>query len=113
MTMTLAEQLVWAAAFVEAYEKDEDGRIISRRDDRLLMYVQIAANVVMDMRRQIEILREILIFSAKSEFFAIEKMIRNRGGYVTVDHCKCGDIADPTTKELYECRTCYERGYGK
>lgn len=49
--MTLAEQLVWAVAFVAAYDKDAEGRMTGRRDDRLLMYAQKAAEVVSDMHR--------------------------------------------------------------
>lgn len=49
--MTLADQLVWAVAFVTAHDKDAEGRRVCRRDDRLLMYAQKAAEVVSDMHR--------------------------------------------------------------
>jgi hypothetical protein len=49
--LTLAEQLVWAVAFVTAHSKDAEGRYVGRRDDRLLLYAQLAAEAVFDLRR--------------------------------------------------------------
>jgi hypothetical protein len=49
--LTLTEQMVWAVAFVTAHSKDAEGRYVGRRDDRLLIYAQRAAEVVYDLRR--------------------------------------------------------------
>lgn len=53
--MTLSERMVWANIFAEEYEKDEKGRKIGRKVDRLLTYAQKAADVVLDMRHAAQV----------------------------------------------------------
>ncbi len=49
--MTFTEQLVWAMTFVLEHDKDTEGRMVAKRDDRLLMYAQRAADIISDLRR--------------------------------------------------------------
>lgn len=49
LDMTLEEKLIWAMTFVTARDKDAEGRGVGRRDDRLLMYAQKAAEAVADL----------------------------------------------------------------